>query len=362
MIPEPAMLEALGYEDLEIDVLRDVRRVAETLDDKERWAFIREAQESLWPDELTRFQKTSVILTKEDGPKLLRLNFAQRRFWEDVIVRSRKERRPIRAIVLKARQLGFSTLIQALHYFWCDQHPNRFAMTISYDEPSSKELFQKAHYVDAMHWAAREKGRASANAIAFKPPHNSTFYVGTAGSANTGRGYMIQHLHCSELPMWPNPEEVITAVHQAVPSAPFTSIIWESTAKGAYGLFYDKWSAAVDSDSGFIPFFAPWHWDKQYTHEFASDDHRRLFLRQLSKEDRQYMDAHKLTPEQMKWRAWKIDEGFSGDARQFKQEFPASAGEAFLTSGSPVFNPERVMQLDANATIPLWRGEVVLKL
>lgn len=355
------MLEALGYEAGEIDALNDVRRVAATLSEKDAWRFARDVIDSLWPEELERFQKCSVILTKEDGPKLLKLNHAQIAFWEQVVVRSRREKRPIRAIVLKARQLGFSTLIQCLHYFWCDQHANRNAMTISYDEPSSKELFQKAHYVDATHWAPRPKSRGSMNTIAFAPPQNSTFYVGTAGSGNTGRGYTIHHLHCSEIPMWPNPEEVITAVHQAVPSAPFTSIIWESTAKGAYGLFYDKWNAAKDDESGFIPFFAPWQWDPQYAHDFPSEDAKRSFLRHLSPDDHSYMERHGLTVEQMKWRAWKINEGFSGDARQFKQEFPASAEEAFLTSGSPVFNPERIMQLEANACLPLWRGEALLK-
>lgn len=360
MIPPREDLEQ-HYDKSEVEVLEQIRAVTDAIrDDGQRNTIGRKLIRTLWPDEFERIAKTHWIATKERGMQLLKPNYAQQRFYKDVIQLCRERGVPIRGIILKARQLGFSTFMQSWMFEQCDSFAYRVAMTISYDEGSTEELFQKSKTIRDRQFFPRGSKRERRATVEFDAPHSSTFYTRTAGNASAGRGITIHHLHCSEVPMWPDAEGVTVSVHQSVPTRPFTSIIWESTAQGAMGLFYDQWNAAESGDSDFIPFFAPWFWDHEYALPFTGSDHKNRFMRSLSLEDEDYMKRFKLTPEQMAWREYKIRNELSGSYAQFQQEFPACAEEAFLTTGSPVFNPRAVRNLQEHVVAPLWSGDIFL--
>lgn len=360
MIPSREELEQ-HYDPKEVELLERIRVATQAIQNEARRSEVgKKLIHGMWPDELERISKTHWIQTKERGMQLLKVNYAQKRFYDDVIVSCRKDKRPIRGIILKARQLGFSTFMQSWMFDQCDTNANRVAMTISYDDASTEELFQKAKTIRDRQFFPRGSKRERRATVEFDAPHSSTFYTRTAGNASAGRGITIHHLHCSEVPMWPDPESVTVSVHQSVPTRPFTSIIWESTAQGAMGLFYDTWNAAEAGESDFVPFFAPWFWDPEYMLPFASKDHLNKFMRSLSLEDEDYQQRFKLTPEQMQWREHKIRNDLSGSYAQFQQEFPACAEEAFLTTGSPVFNPKAVRALQDHAVAPMWSGDIFL--
>lgn len=349
------------YTPKEADLLdRSGKALASISDKKERSRIGREIQRKLWPDELEYISKTHWIATKESGMKLMKPNYAQVRFYKDCIVAPRAKSLPIRAIILKARQLGFSTFIQCWQFEQCDRNSNRNSMTVSYDDVSTEELFVKSRTIRDWQWFPRESRRERKSTIEFARPHGSTFYTRTAGNASVGRGITLHHVHCSEVPMWPDPESVMGAVQQSVPTKPNTSIIWESTARGAMGLFYDAWGAAESGESDTIPFFAPWFWDPEYSIPFANTDEENAFMRNLSVEDRDYQRAYKLTSAQMRWRSFKIRNELNGSVDIFRQEFPACAEEAFLTTGKPVFNPNVVRNLQDNVTAPRWVGDILL--
>jgi len=160
--------------------------------------------------------------------------------------------------------------------------------------------------------------------------------------------------------MWDNPGEALTSLTSCVPLEPATALLYESTAQGAQGEFYQDWRDAEAGRSDFIPFFAPWFWDPNYKIEFPDRDRETRFGAALTPKDRKYMGRHHLSLEQMRWRDAKIKE-FHGSTRRFQQEFPAEAMEAFLTTGSPVFDPELVTELQNNAAEPYWLGDVVLQ-
>ncbi len=320
----------------------------------------REFLRSMWPDELTYIQKTHFIKTKDGRLSLLVPNYAQKRFYEDVIQRCRRENRPIRGTILKARQLGFSTFIQSWQYEQCDRNRLRTSMTVSYDDPSTEELFQKAHLLHNMQVYARPKKRSRKNSLEFED-NKSVFYARTAGNLGLGRSFTFQHLHNSEIPWWPDAEQTLLALNQAVPAQSETSVFDESTARGAVGPFYEKWQRAEAGESDFIPFFAPWFWDPHYTLPFPSEDHKRRFARTQSSEDRRYQQRFGLDMEQMHWRSWCIRNNCGGSIRKFQQEYPASATEAFLTTGSPVFDVEKILALEDNVRPAWFVGEVLLQ-
>lgn len=357
------------YDPKEVEILLQIRKATLAVaDENERDTVLvrrrnflgRQLIRKLWPDELERISKTHFIQTKERGLQLLKPNYAQKKFHDDVIVRCRSEARPIRGRILKARQLGFSTFIQCWQYEQCDTNAHRGAMTVSYDDPSTEELHRKVKTVHDMLWFPLPLKRDRGTLMEFEAPHSSIFHVKTAGTDTVGRSFTVHHLHLSEIPMWQDPEPVITSAHQAVPTRPFTSIFWESTARGALGVFYEGWQASEGGESDFIPFFAPWFWDPEYQLPFPSADHKRRFMRTQGPDEEAYMRRYNLSPEQMAWRVFKIRTDCSGSVALFQQEYPACAEEAFLTTGSPVFNARAIQALKDNVVAPAWVGDIFL--
>jgi len=357
VIPPREEIEHL-YSKTENEMLDAFRTLVARIEPSKRALRGREVLRKLWPDELEYISKTHWITTKEAGEaKLLEPNYAQRRFYKDVIVRCREEGLPIRSVILKARQLGFSTFIQAWQYEQCDREPYRRAMTVSYDDNSTEELFQKSKFIRSHQWFPQEAERERSSTLEFA--HNgSTFYTKTAGSLHAGRSFTIHNLHCSEVPMWPNAEETLVGLLDAVPIKPQTSVFFESTAKGRRGAFYESWKKASEGRSRYVPFFAPWFWDPEYQLQFPSEDHKRAFGRGLQRAEAVLMQDHNVTLEQLNWRRAKIADDPQGSEAKFRQEFPSYPEEAFLTSGSPVFNADAVMELERNSAPPLWVGHI----
>lgn len=361
MIPDSPFLERY-YPHREVVALEALREALSGRPEKERDQIGREALRALWPDELTYISKTHFIRTKEAGRiVLLDPNYAQRRFHQDVITECRSQGMPIRGIILKARQLGFSTFIQSWNYEQCDREPFHSAVTLSYDVESTKELFGKAQFIRNRQYFPRDTSRKSTETLEFAE-HGSMFYAITAGRKAVGRSYTYHHMHCSEIPMWDDAEESLGAAVQAVPSEPDTSIFYESTARGARGTFYDDWIKAERGENDFIPFFAPWFWDPKYSLEFPDPDSANAFGRSLNPTERRLQSEWNVTLEQLHWRRFKIRNDLQGSEAKFRQEYPSFPKEAFLTTGTPVFDADRIAELETNEARPIWIGDISLEL
>jgi hypothetical protein len=161
--------------------------------------------------------------------------------------------------------------------------------------------------------------------------------------------------------MWADAGETLNSALQAVPAKPDTSIIFESTAKGAVGQFYDDWRAAEGGRSDYVPIFAPWFWDPEYVLELPSADAENAFGRTLDLVERRLVEQHKLRLAQVAWRRWKIRNDLQGSEAKFRQEYPSTPTEAFLTTGTPVFNADTIESLESNAVRPLWTGDIHLE-
>ncbi len=370
MIPADEQL-APWYDSDTVAVLGDIRRHCEQISDPVmRTAVGREALATIWPTQAERIQNTHWIEVKpskdrginaKPGTKLFRWNFAQQRLYRDVIEPAKAENRPCRIIVLKARQLGISTFMQCLNYDELDHAANQKAQTISYDVESTVEMFEKARYVHNNLWFPRELSHDRNGAIKFKKPHFSSFFTTTARNVHAGRSFTFAHVHLSEVPMWEHPDETANSLLQTVPDSAGTSVVMEFTARGAQGYAYETWCDAVDGKNDFVPFFAPWFWDPEYSTPFETDEARANFAAKQTAADGAFQRDHGLTLEQMNWWAWCLRNKCSGSESKRKQEYPSNAEEAFLMSGSPVF--ERVDELDRlqrACKAPMRRGHILL--
>ena len=173
---------------------------------------------------------------------------------------------------------------------------------------------------------------------------DSSYVVATAGSEAIGRGETLTHVHASELTFWSNntARDNWNAILQAVPNTKGTAIIAESTANGLSGVFHDLWRGACDGTNGFIPVFIPWYIDTSYI---------ELVDRPLDRtpEEEGMASKYILSDEQLAFRRKRIAQN---GTMLFKQEYPATPEESFITTGRPVFNPEQLIKYLEDAPEP----------
>ena len=203
-------------------------------------------------------------------------------------------------VILKSRQIGYSSLILGIFTIDFLLAENSRSVCISHDAPSAQKLFDRVKFFIK---SAEEKGLAinlkynSRNEMV-NSDKNSSFYIGAAGSKAFGRGDTITNLHLSEFAYYPEPEAMLASVLQAV--VPNGRCIIESTANGM-NYFKTFWDKSKANETGFK------------THFFDNKFYSNEFLEVKKKELGDYL---------------------------FKQEYPQTDLEAFLSSGSLFFDKE----------------------
>lgn len=243
----------------------------------------------------------------------------------------------VRAIILKARRLGISTYVGARFYHHASLSIGKNAYILTHEDKSTQELFdlvKRTH--DHMDDAFKPPTTAAnANELSFAGLDGG-YRVGTAkNTSGTGRGLTLQLFHGSEVAFWPQAQAHFAGVMKAVSLAPGTEMILESTANGVGGEFYKQWGLAERGLSDFIPIFLPWFIDPDNARALPADY-------APSAEEMEYQRLYKLTDEQLCWAHYEnITVG--GEPGKlcplFRQENPATAAEAFQTTGTDSFIP-----------------------
>ena len=242
----------------------------------------------------------------------------------------------VRALVLKGRQQGCSTYVEGRFYWRATHSKGLRAFILTHEEEATNNLFEIAnrYHENCPVVVKPSTGAANAKELYFKTL-DSGYKVGTAGNKAVGRGSTIQLFHGSEVGFWPNAQMHAAGIMQAIPDAPDTESIMESTANGVGNYFHQQWQAAEAGQSEYIAIFVPWYWQPEYIKDVPEG-----FT--LTTEEAKYKEAYKLTDGQIAWRRAKIVE--LKDEALFKQEYPATAAEAFQVSGvDPYIKPDLVM-------------------
>ena len=296
-------------------------------------------------------EKFLKIRNKEAKLIPFKINDAQELF-EAEIRRCEKEGILKRFIVLKARQMGFSTFTEG--YIFHDTTTNTFknSMIIAHEDKATQNLFNMSKlYYEELPVAIKPMIKYSnGKELVFENPTGdplekknnpglrSKITVATAGTVEVGRSATVHNLHASEVAFFPDATTTMLGLLQCVPDTLNSCVILESTANGVGGYFYDMWQKAVRGENDFIPLFYPWFTDKSYTRNFQSENEKEYFLSTLNDYEKSLMENNNLTPEQMNWRKYTIANKCQGDVELFMQEYPSTPEEAFIASGRPVFN------------------------
>lgn len=283
----------------------------------------------------------------------LKINQGQQKLY-DAIKKQNEEGKPIRIIVLKARQIGFSTLTESIIFKNTATKFNVNAGIITHKEEATTNLFNmsKRMYDNLPDNMKPSLKRSNAKELIFDNDEGtglkSKIKCMTAGSSGVGRSDTFNYLHISELAFWGNnAKETTIGLFQAVPNLPNTMIIIESTANG-FEYFKELWDMASKGESDFVPVFVGWN---------ELDDYRMPYTGfELTDYEKNIQKIYNLSLEQLSWRRWCIKNNCGGDEQQFKQEYPINPQEAFISSGNCIFDKEIVINRIQKLPKPLKIG------
>ena len=208
------------------------------------------------------------------------------------------------SLILKARQIGFSTLVAAFAYWNAQFYPDRPILMLSRTEREAIKLLQKAKYGyqfldEWFRWRA-----GPMNATQTKMEFTNGSYIESLPSASDpARGESAYLVVVDELAFLQNSEEAWSAIEPVADVG--GRVIMLSTANGEGNLFHRLWVGATNGTNRFTPLFFPWSANGRTQDWYESKK----------------MDL----PE------WVL-----------AQEYPSNPDDAFLKSGRPVFNLERL--------------------
>lgn len=285
------------------------------------------------------------IRTKNGDIEAFKLNNPQIRLLE-IIEKEKKAGKPLRIIILKARQMGFSTLAEALIFHNTVTHENINSLLIAHKDDSAAGLFtmNKLFYDELPELLKPMRNSVNVREMLFENPNKNSAEHGlrsrirsvTAGGRGVGRSETITNVHASEVAFWEGDKKtILNGLMQAVPDSADTAVILESTANGCE-YFKELWDRAVSGETDFVPVFFPWHEMPEYRREYDG------FL--LTKEELALKKAYSLDNEQLAWRRWCIRNNCGGDEELFRQEYPSAPEEAFLMSGRCIFDKNRIIE------------------
>lgn len=270
------------------------------------------------------------IRTKSGRIEPFVLNKAQQ-YLHNCLEQQKEKTGKVRALVLKGRQQGCSTYVQARDFHIVATTKGMKAFILTHEAEATKNLFEmtKRYNDELPEGLIPIPDTSSAKELKFNAL-NSSYAVGTAGNKSVGRSQTIQIFHGSEVAYWPHAEEHAKGILQAISNEPGTEIILESTANGIGNYFYNMWMAATSGQSDFQAIFIPWYWQPEYR---ISSELGVVFV--LTEEEQKLLEEHQkngLTKEHLLWRRKKLKE-FSNDhdtaVELFNVEYPMTALDAF---------------------------------
>ena len=252
------------------------------------------------------------------------------------------EGKPIRIWILKARQMGCSTLIEAIIYAYTSQRQNINSLILSNDSKGSGYLFDmsKLYHEKVAKEFQYELKKSNALKLEFEGRH-SQILIDTADNLDAGRKYTFQIAHLSEIAYYKHADVLMLGLNQAIPELPDTIEIGETTANGYGGYFCTEWHKAKRGETDWTPLFFAWFEMLEYSmpvpNGWVIND-----LNKMAKGDNEQavMTKHGLKIEQMVWRRFFIINKCGGSLDKFNQDYPATDEEAFLVSGHCRFNTQ----------------------
>ena len=321
------------------------------------------------------------------------LNRPQRKLVRE-LEKMRTNYKPIRLILLKARQWGGSTCSQ-LYMAWMQMvlKDGLNSLIVAHQHSTTAEIrdmFMRMlkEYPGEEHSAQGEEHSAQGTVHKPKkltenvgpgmfrvPMGNFKVKVGSAERPDSCRGGDYSLIHCSEVAIWKKtrlktPEDMLKAACSGVLLEPMTMILLESTANGTGNFFHIEYEAAKNGKSQFTPLFIAWFEIEQYSMPFEEGGKERFAEMLLKGKDNPEAEDERSQPGCYLWWLWEkgatleaihwyVNERAKySDHGQMASEYPSDDIEAFVHSGARVFDRYKVEALRISCMQERKRGEI----
>ena len=299
---------------------------------------------SRWKADLPAYAATQLHLQdKADTIRLCCFNPAQRELHRQ-LEEQRAATGQVRALILKARQMGASTYV-AMRFLrdllLAPKDAPARGYVLAHDDKTAKKLLRMYSLAWENHDPNLRVGRTRSNDHEVHWANGSMVETNTASTPTGGRGGTVTRFHGSEVAHWQHAEAHALGSFQQLSKQPGTEMILESTANGAVGAFYERWRSAELGRNGFLPVFLPWTILPEYAvpvppgFALSTDKPNDVLPSEVD-----YAALYGVSMEQMAYRRMKVEE-FAADgsdgALRFAQEYPIEAAEAFLGGAGQAF-------------------------
>ena len=319
-----------------------------------------------------------------------KLNRPQRKLIER-LEKMRLAGKPIRLVLLKARQWGGSTATQ-LYMAWLQLvHKHGLnSLIVGHVKDSStevKDMFDRMieHYPVRMMYRIGEEyddrepklvGVGKTGNIQRIPQRNCKIKIGTAEKPNSARGGDYNLVHLTEVGLWKEtegktPEEIVRSATSGMLYKPYTMVVYESTANGTGNFFHKEYLAAKKGKSQYEAMFISWYEIEQNTTPFESEKQRAEFAKWLyGNRDSESVDSDREEPGTYLWRLWLcgatleainwyiLERSKYSDHGDMASECPSNDIEAFTFSGRKVFSDDDIDKLRPSCKPPKYIGEI----
>jgi hypothetical protein len=315
-------------------------------------------------DQEWRLNNLYWIISKDGDKQVFKMNRAQAHFYQTYLNIPHPYHRHV---ILKSRQLGFTTFIDIFILDSILFNPNREGIIIAHKVQDATEIFDKKiefalrnmaeDVKDAFFKINHRSARKVQVVIDYGPEQGSTSSLAVSVS---GRSGTYHYVHISEFAKMcvAFPKRAEEVERGTFPTVPFDGFIFiESTAEGMAGRFYeifqqnwvsrDKISPQL-SQVQFLPHFYNWQYDdmemKKIYEPIPTKD---MDVCEIDWES--YKQEHNLTDKEityyyMKW--LQFGGKNSPDAiHSLMQEYPTTQEEAFLSTGQTYFPTAKVATL-----------------
>lgn len=266
-----------------------------------------------------------------------------------------------RDIILKPRQVGYTTMsaVRGLDKALWEQ--NASCMILAHHQKTVATIFNdlvKFTYDwfkrDWAHLYKPVEKNDNSTELIFKNDGLGRVLDSSMRVLFDGRGKTPNFLHVSEASRVENDRLLGTCN-----GVPITGeIIFESTANGRGGRFYELWQLhrtngkTAPYRGHFIPWFAIYP-EKPESWQIDSDTTWTEYEQKLM------ADFSEIQPHHLLWRRWCIDANCNGDPDQFENEYPSNDIDCFLTGEFSVFPATLLKAQDRNTRALLKSGFLV---
>ncbi|HXC61337.1 MAG TPA: hypothetical protein VNV63_01565, partial [Nitrospiria bacterium] len=286
-----------------------------------------------------------------------------------------REKGRVRALVLKARQMG-STTYNSAEFF----HKTIFAehvtsIIVGQDEDQSTfimSMYESA--LDFIPWWMRPriKQKQTGALINFdekdevlrqtRPGLKTWVYADNGRKpSGVGRGKTFGRALLSELAFWQDLSQLSKSLFPTF-NTPDGFYIMESTANGRNDAWHNLWRRAeagkVDWEPIFIPFYRR---EKTYSTPILKTEVFVLTKDEIEMKERVFKkESYLIKPEMFNWMRKKKEEFIAtdGDDMMFAQEYTSEPEESFQSSAITAF-PRGVINRHSKRTRnPVWLGEI----